>query len=56
LLEKLLKLIGKKRVLIPFPLPLAEFSARLFEMLPNPLLTRDQLKLLKYDNISTSKY
>ena len=56
LLEKLLLLIGKKRLLLPFPLPLAEFSARFFEMLPNPLLTRDQLKLLRYDNIQSGKY
>ena len=56
LLEKLLLLIGKKRLLLPFPLPIAEFSARFFEMLPNPLLTRDQLKLLKYDNIQSGKY
>jgi len=56
LLEKLLKLIEKKRILIPFPLPLAELSARFFELFPNPLLTRDQLKLLKYDNISSGKY
>ena len=56
LLEKLLKLIGKKRILIPFPLPLAKFSAGFFELFPNPLLTRDQLRLLKYDNISSGKY
>ena len=24
--------------------------------MPNPLLTRDQLKLLKYDNIASGKY
>jgi NADH dehydrogenase len=56
LLEKLLLLISKKRIFIPFPLPVAEFSARLFEMLPNPLITRDQLRLLKYDNIASGKY
>jgi uncharacterized protein YbjT (DUF2867 family) len=56
LLEKLLLLIGKKRILIPLPLSIAKFSASLFEMLPNPLLTRDQLRLLKYDNISSGKY
>ena len=56
LLEKLLLLIGKKRILIPMPLSLAKFSARIFEILPNPLLTRDQLRLLKYDNISSKKY
>ena len=56
LLNKLLMLIGKKRILIPFPLLLANFSASFFEMLPNPLLTRDQLRLLKYNNIPSGKY
>tara|TARA_Y100000992_G_scaffold246687_1_gene178090 strand:- start:156 stop:620 length:465 start_codon:yes stop_codon:yes gene_type:complete len=56
LLNKLLKLIGKKRILIPLPLSLARFSAKFFEMFPNPLFTRDQLRLLKYDNISSGKY
>jgi len=56
LLERLLKLINKKRILIPFPLTLAKFTASFFEMLPNPLLTRDQLRLLKYNNISSGKY
>ena len=56
ILEKLLELIDKKRILLPFPLVLANFSARLFEFLPNPLLTRDQLRLLKYDNTPSGKY
>ena len=56
LLEKLQLLIGKKRLLIPFPLAIAELTARFFEILPNPLLTRDQLRLLKYDNILSGKY
>tara|TARA_A100001011_G_scaffold387298_1_gene464824 strand:+ start:1916 stop:2902 length:987 start_codon:yes stop_codon:yes gene_type:complete len=56
LLNKLLKLIGKKRIFIPLPLSLAKFSAKFFEVFPNPLLTRDQLRLLKYDNISSGKY
>jgi len=56
LLEKLLNLIGKKRLLIPLPLPVANFSARFFEIMPKPLLTRDQLKLLKYNNIASGKY
>jgi NADH dehydrogenase len=53
---KLLNLIGKKRILLPMPLPVAEMTARIFEIMPNPLLTRDQLKLLKYDNIVSGKY
>ena len=56
IIEKLLKLIGKKRITIPFPLKLAEITASLFEIMPNPLLTRDQLRLLKYDNIASGKY
>ena len=56
ILEKLLYLINKRRILLPIPLLIAELQARFFELLPNPLLTRDQLKLLKYDNIATNKY
>ena len=55
-IEKLLKLINKKRILIPMPLLIAKLSATFFEIMPQPLLTRDQLKLLKYDNISSGKY
>jgi uncharacterized protein YbjT (DUF2867 family) len=56
LLKRLQKLIGKKRLLLPFPLPIAKLTAGIFEILPNPLLTRDQLRLLKYDNISSGSY
>ena len=56
ILQKLLDLIGRKRILLPFPLSLAKISAGLFELLPNPLLTRDQLRLLNYDNIVSGKY
>ena len=38
------------------PLPIAQMSARVFETMPKPLLTRDQLKLLKYDNVLSGKY
>ena len=55
-LQKLLNLIGKKRLLIPMPLTVAEISARFFEIMPKPILTRDQLKLLKYDNVVSGKY
>ncbi len=55
-LERLLKSIDKKRILIPFPLFLAKISAKFFQLLPNPLLTEDQLRLLKYDNTLSGKY
>ena len=56
IIQRLLNLIGKKRLLLPVPLPLAKISARMFELMPNPLLTSDQLRLLKYNNILTGKY
>ena len=56
ILEKLLKLIGKKRVLIPIPLVFANLLAFFLEKFPKPLLTRDQLILLKYNNILSGKY
>ena len=56
ILEILLNLINKKRLLIPFPLPVAKLSAKFFQLLPKPLLTEDQLRLLKYDNIPSGKY
>ena len=56
ILNRLLELINKKRILIPFPLPIAEMSASLFELMPKPILTRDQLRLLKYDNVLSGKY
>ena len=56
IIEKLLILIDKKRILLPLPLSIAKLSASLFELFPKPLLTNDQLKLLKYDNILSGKY
>ena len=56
IIETLLKLINKKRLLVPLPLTIAKLSAKFFQLLPKPLLTEDQLKLLKYDNIPSGKY
>ena len=46
----------KKRLLIPLPLILAKLSASIFQLFPRPILTLDQLNLLKYDNIVSKKY
>ena len=56
IIQKLLNLIDKKRILLPIPLPIADISAKIFEIMPRPLLTRDQLRLLKYNNIASRKY
>ena len=56
MLLKILKSINKKRFLFSLPLPLAKLNAKLFQLMPKPLLTVDQLNLLKYDNIISKKY
>lgn len=56
IIRMLLEAINKKRPLIPVPLFMAKAMASFFELMPNPLLTNDQLKLLKYDNILSNKY
>ena len=53
---KLLKAIDKKRLLVPLPLSVAKITAKFFEIIPNPLITVDQIKLLRYDNIPSGKY
>lgn len=55
MLQILIKGIGKKRLLLPLPLSLAKFTAYMFEYLPKPIITLDQLRLLKYDNIKSEK-
>ena len=56
ILEHLLISINKKRLLIPLPYQIASISAKILQLLPKPLLTEDQLKLLKYDNIKSGNY
>ena len=56
IIKKLLISIDKKRFLIQMPIKIAKLSAFFLEKLPKPLLTRDQLNLLKYDNIPSGDY
>jgi len=56
ILENLLKLINKRRILIPLPLIFARLSAKFLQLFPKPLITEDQLRLLKYDNIASGRY
>ena len=53
ILQNLLMSMNKKRILLPLPYPIAKISAKILQLLPNPLLTEDQLNLLKFDNINT---
>ena len=52
--ELLLAEIRRKRLLIDIPFGLAALQARLLSLLPNPLLTPDQVELLKRDNVVSS--
>ncbi len=51
IIEKLSILIDKKKILIPLPSIIAKINVALLEKFPKPLITMDQLKLLKYDNV-----
>ena len=53
IIEKLSILIDKKRILLPLPSIIAKINVALLEKFPKPLITMDQLKLLKYDNVLT---
>ena len=53
LLELLLIALNRQRVLLPIPFALAEMQAALLELLPNPPLTRDQVRLLKTDKVAS---
>lgn len=52
ILRLILKVSGRKRFLIYIPHFIARIKAWFFEFMPKPLLTRDQLELLKYDNVT----
>ncbi len=51
LLRYMLSITGQKRFLAPLPFGLAKLQARFLELLPKPMLTRDQVELLKTDNV-----
>jgi uncharacterized protein YbjT (DUF2867 family) len=51
MMDMVLKESGRPRLLLPYPFALAKFWAWFLEFLPKPLLTRDQVTLLKSDNV-----
>jgi NADH dehydrogenase len=51
LMEMLLSVIGSKRLLVPLPWALASVQAAVLERVPGKPLTRDQVELLKQDNV-----
>ena len=51
LLEIMLRETRRTRLLLPVPFALASFEAWFLEKLPVPLLTRDQVRMLRHDNV-----
>ena len=51
LMQAMLVLIERKRILLPIPFPVAKLQATLLSVLPNPPLTTDQVELLKSDSV-----
>lgn len=51
IMDLLLKQIGRRRLIVPLPFWVGRFEALFLEMLPKPLLTRDQVTLLETDNV-----
>ena len=56
LMEILLIEIKKKRFLMHIPFGVAKFQSYFLQMLPNPILTPDQVELLKHNNIVSGDY
>ncbi|MDH5410612.1 MAG: complex I NDUFA9 subunit family protein [Alphaproteobacteria bacterium] len=51
IMEMICRETGRKRLLVPVPYLAASLMAGFLELLPKPLLTSDQVELLKHDNV-----
>ena len=56
LMEILLTEIKKKRFLINIPYGVAKLQSYFLQMFPNPILTSDQVEMLKYNNIVSGEH
>lgn len=55
LMQEMLQVIERKRILAPIPFWAAKIIGSVAGLLPNPLLTRDQVTLLQSDNVVSEK-
>lgn len=51
-IQAICKALGKKRLMVPLPLPIAALVSRLMQVLPNPPLTPASMELFGFDNIT----
>lgn len=54
-LEEMLSVIDRKRMLVPVPWWVARLQGRILGLLPKPLLTVDQVELLRSDNVVSAE-
>ena len=53
IMELTLEAAGRKRGLLPLPMWVAKLQAPFLSLLPTPLLTPDQVRLMGHDNVAT---
>ena len=56
ILSYILKETGRKRRFVSLPFFLANLQATFFQLLPDPMLTTDQVALLKRDNVVSGRF
>ena len=57
MVKSILNTIGKKRLVVDLPMPLAKIQASLLSLMPKPLLTKDQCEILnEADNIVSNNH
>jgi hypothetical protein len=50
-MQFMLAILARERLLVPIPFALAKLQASFLQLMPKPLLTPDQVELLRGDNI-----
>jgi len=57
MVKSILNTIGKKRLVVDLPMPIAKIQASLLSLMPKPLLTKDQCEILnEADNIVSNNH
>ena len=56
LIDAVLEATGRRRILFPIPYMVGEFQASFLQLLPAPPLTRDQVRLLRTDNVVSGRF
>jgi len=44
--------VGRKPIIVPIPEGVAMVQARLLELLPNPMMSRDNVRSMRADNVT----